>query len=253
MTAFVMPKMVRTAPYTAPRKGGLFIDVLTVNQGYVTAGCVGSGSYERLKFQVAHGEQAYNYDLDPKANPMRVPINMGNGSYVFRIMERIEGHTYAQVSRVDKVVRLANAYVPYTIPTVYCNYSTSGMCALMAKALCKGCATELDAVNAISKWVAKNVTYDYVKASKLSGGTGYVPSPDRTLSERKGICFDYASLTAAMLRIVGIPCKVVTGYIDGNLYHAWVMAYANGRWRRRDTTMMAEGKTCKTYTNRFIY
>ena len=40
----------------------------------------------------------------------------------------------------------------------------------------------------------------------------------------KGICFDYASLMAALLRSQGIPTKLVVGY-SGDAYHAWISVY----------------------------
>ena len=38
------------------------------------------------------------------------------------------------------------------------------------------------------------------------------------------ICFDYASLTAAMLRSQGIPARLEIGYA-GSVYHAWISVY----------------------------
>lgn len=252
MTAFSLPDTVRVATYKAPTKGGLFIDATTANQGYVTAGYVGDKSgYDRLKFQVRRDGNVYNYDFSYK--PVQYPVNMGSGTYLFRIMERVEGNRYAEVMCVSKTVKLRSPYVPYTVPNVFCNYDTSGPCVKKARTLCAKCKTEVEALDAVSGWVARNVAYDYDKARKLASSTGYVPNPATTLRTKKGICFDYASLTAAMLRSVGVPCRVVTGYIDGGYYHSWVSAYADGRWRRRDPTMMAANTKSSTYRNRFIY
>ena len=91
------------------------------------------------------------------------------------------------------------------------------------------------------------------KAKTLASSKGYEPDPQKTLKERKGICFDYASLAAAMLRAVGIPCRVVTGYVDNNYYHSWISAYANGRWHRVDPTSMAVGHKFNEYRNRYVY
>ncbi len=260
MTAFKLPDVVRTAPYTAPVKGGLFIDSMTANHGYVTAGCIGSEHrYNRLKFQVRRGDQTYNYDLPQSAEPIRCPMNMGNGSYLLRVMERVEGNQYAQVMVVEKQVKLISRFVPYTIPTVFCNYDTHGPCVRVARYVAAACDTELDVLDAVTKWVARHVSYDYDKAEKLSSSVGYVPSPDRTLKERSGVCFDYASVEAAMLRSMDVPCRVVTGYVDGNVYHAWVSAYVNGKWRRRDPTFASVASEAKkkslptTYRNRFVY
>ena len=52
-----------------------------------------------------------------------------------------------------------------------------------------------------------------------------------TLASGTGICFDYASLGAAMLRSLGIPCQVITGYVSpDDVYHAWNMVYIDGEW-----------------------
>ena len=42
------------------------------------------------------------------------------------------------------------------------------------------------------------------------------------LSQKKGICFDYAALMAGMLRSQGVPCKLITGWVDNGAYHAWI-------------------------------
>jgi transglutaminase/protease-like cytokinesis protein 3 len=71
----------------------------------------------------------------------------------------------------------------------------------------------------------------------------------------KGICFDYASLAASMLRSQGIPTKIIFGYVaPDNLYHAWNMFYteesgwvtvsfevSEDTWARIDLTFSAGG------------
>ena len=75
------------------------------------------------------------------------------------------------------------------------------------------------------------------------------------MSTGKGICFDYAALTAAMLRSQGIPTKMVFGNVSpDDLYHAWNMFYTEetgwvtakyevkgGEWNRLDLTFSANG------------
>ncbi len=64
-----------------------------------------------------------------------------------------------------------------------------------------------------------------------------------------GNCEAYASSTALLLRLMGVPARVVVGFHgafynkDGNYYfvtnslaHSWVEAYYNGRWEIVDTT-----------------
>ena len=67
-----------------------------------------------------------------------------------------------------------------------------------------------------------NITYDEELAANVK--TNYLPNIDNTLKTKKGICFDYASLMAAMLRSQGVPTKLVVGY-SGEAYHAWISVY----------------------------
>jgi transglutaminase-like putative cysteine protease len=66
-----------------------------------------------------------------------------------------------------------------------------------------------------------------------------VDSPiDDALRDRRGVCQDYAHVTIALLREVGIPCRYVSGYLyrphDGSAgppdsaTHAWIEAFLPG-------------------------
>lgn len=82
--------------------------------------------------------------------------------------------------------------------------------------------SDLDAVADIYHYIIEHITYDEEKAASVK--PGYLPDIDSTLSSGKGICFDYASLTAAMLRSQGIPTRLEIGY-SGEVYHAWISVY----------------------------
>ncbi len=69
------------------------------------------------------------------------------------------------------------------------------------------------------------------------------------LVSKKGNCEYYASATALLLRLMGVPARVVGGFKGavwnnyGNYYivtqsmaHVWVEAHINGKWIRVDTT-----------------
>ena len=72
-------------------------------------------------------------------------------------------------------------------------------------------------------FVVNNFTYDKQLATTVQ--SGYLPNIDNTLNTKKGICFDYASLMAAMLRSQGVPVKLVIGY-TGTAYHAWLNVWS---------------------------
>jgi len=93
--------------------------------------------------------------------------------------------------------------------------------------------------------------------------SGYVPVPDETMNTGMGICFDYASLAASMLRSQGIPTKLIFGYVaPDDLYHAWNMVYteesgwitvefkvSEESWNRVDLTFSANGSDAKFIGN----
>lgn len=75
------------------------------------------------------------------------------------------------------------------------------------------------------------------------------PLEDFLFRKRKGNCEYYASATAILLRLMGVPSRVVSGFhgalkneygnyyfVVGGMAHVWVEAYANGVWLTVDTT-----------------
>ena len=83
-------------------------------------------------------------------------------------------------------------------------------------------SNDLDFVEMVYYDVTENITYDEELAATVT--TGYLPDNTRTMERKKGICFDYASLMAAMLRSQGIPTKLIFGY-SGDAYHAWISVW----------------------------
>ena len=269
--AYQVPASIQPAAYdanaaTVTAAGG--IDASHVSEGYVAASATNSA---RLKFQVVRGDASYNYDLPGDGTPIVCPLNMGNGTYTFRIMQNTSGNNYVEIASAQANVQMADEFEPYLRPNQFCNFTDSSQCVQQARQLAADAVNEGDVVRAVYQWVVGNITYDYDKASELANATGYIPDPDATLAARSGICFDYASLSAAMLRSLGIPCQVITGYVaPDQLYHAWNMVYINGtwvsvefsinpdEWTRMDLTFAAAGSGSTTgdgtgYTDRYVY
>lgn len=244
------------------------IDTSGVNEGWV---CASATSASRLKFQVIKDDTAYNYDLPNDGTPTIFPINMGNGSYTFRVMQNTEGNNYVELNSAYASAWMPSEFTPFLIPNQICNYTADSDCVAKARELLEEVENQGQAVATICSFVADHVSYDKGKAKELSTASGYIPDPDETLSTGKGICFDYASLSSAMLRSMGIPTKVVTGYVgEDQLYHAWIMVYIDGSWEtvafsvspntwsRCDVTFASTGATQYTgdgdsYTDRYIY
>lgn len=229
--AFEEPTSITQATFdaaSATTAAGASIDTSHVTEGYVAASAQNAN---RLKLQVVCGEMSYNYDLPGDGTPIVAPLNMGDGAYAFRVMQNTSGNNYVEIARAETSVTLASEFEPYLRPNLFCTYSDDSACVALARKLAADAANEGDVMRGVYTWLVENITYDYDKAAQVSGTTGYVPDPDATLEAKSGICFDYASLAAAMLRSLGIPAKIITGYVapDG-VYHAWNMVYINGSW-----------------------
>jgi hypothetical protein len=88
---------------------------------------------------------------------------------------------------------------------------------------------------------------DYVTDKSLS--VGYASAAEVAAS-RQGDCTEFAVLTAALCRAVGIPAQVVTGlayvsqwrdFENGFGGHAWVQAYLGDRWVGLDAAFKSIG------------
>ncbi len=236
---------------SAEGNGAAFIDLSGTSAGYVAAYAT---SDVRLKFQVLKGDdEKYDYDLN-SGEPSVFPIQMGDGSYTFRVLESVEEGKYAVLYTTDAEVALQDEFQPFLHPSDYVNYQEDSACVKKAAELAAGAEDVPGVVAAVYDYICSNVTYDKEKAATVK--SGYLPDPDETLATGKGICFDYAALAAAMLRSQGIPVKMIFGYVSpDDLYHAWNMFYteetgwvtvdyqvSGDSWNRLDLTFAANGK-----------
>ncbi len=57
-----------------------------------------------------------------------------------------------------------------------------------------------------------------------------------TLVEGKGVCMSYAYTFRLLCDLSDVECIVTTGYLDGNLPHAWNMVKINDQWYEIDCT-----------------
>ncbi len=228
--AYKMPAVAEASfdEGTALSENGGMIDVSSVSEGFVAASATNES---RLKFQVAKGDMTYNYDLPNDGTPLIFPLNMGDGPYTFGIMQNTSGSNYVEITSAAADVTLDSEFEPFIRPNVFCDYDADSQCVAKAQQLAANAENQGDVLKAVYEWITENIRYDTDKAAALADATGYVPDPDETLAEGSGICFDYASLGAAMLRSLGIPCKIITGYVspDG-IYHAWNVVYLDGSW-----------------------
>ena len=237
-------------PEMAQGDSNVQIDVSAVQDGYVA---VAAWSAARLKFQTMIGDSTYTYDIASDGTPSVFPLQGGNGIYTFRVMENVVDDQYVQLFCGETEVVMSDGFQPFLRPSAYVNYGKDSKCVKKGAELAKKAESALDLVGEVYSYICGTVDYDHEKAANVR--SGYLPDPDETMETGLGICFDYASLAAAMLRSQGIPAKVIFGYVSpDNLYHAWNMFYTKetgwvtvgfkaekDQWTRMDLTFAANG------------
>ncbi|MFK7890065.1 MAG: DUF3488 and DUF4129 domain-containing transglutaminase family protein [Granulosicoccus sp.] len=86
--------------------------------------------------------------------------------------------------------------------------------------------------------------YTYTLQPQLLGDA---PVDEFLFDTKAGFCEHYAAAFVVMMRAAGIPARVVTGYLGGEMNkgymivrqsdaHAWAEAFINGQWHRFDPT-----------------
>lgn len=197
------------------------IDYSNADKGYISAKYTGSST--KCKLRIAANGETYDLDLTVGGVTEYFPLSMGSGHYTVTLFEQVQGTSYATVLRQEIDVTISNPRSPYIYSNRYVKYDKNSQCVYKAAELCAGKTGTIDKIAAIFQWVTENVSYDYDLAATVK--KGYTPDPDTTLKKKTGICFDYASLMAAMLRSQGIPTRLVIGDASPNIYHAWNEIY----------------------------
>lgn len=230
--------------------GEVQVDLSCVSDGYFG---VVANSDARLKLQVFKDDETYTYDIEQGVEQI-FPLQCGDGTYTIKVMKNTSGNSYYELYVTSADVKLDDPLDPYLRPNAYADYSEDSDCVKTAAKMAGESGTESEFVDKVYQYICDKVKYDYDEAKTVQ--SGYVPDPDEVMETGKGICFDYASLAASMLRSQGIPTKIIFGYVaPDNLYHAWNMFYTEekgwtkvefsvdpGDWTRVDLTFSANGQ-----------
>ena len=249
------------------------IDYSNAADGYVMVSWLaGAGSGVKVLVKGPSGT-TYQYNLRTDGTYEAFPLSDGSGTYEVGVYRNTSGTKYATIITESVPAQLKDEFAPFIRPNQYVYYSENSEAVKKAKELCDGAGDNLAKVERVYNFVIGHVTYDKVKAQSVK--SGYLPDIDETLSTGKGICFDYASLMAAMLRSQGVPVKLVLGYTDG-AYHAWISVwsekdgwiegkiYFNGtEWKLMDPTFASSSNNSdsileyigngENYTAKYLY
>lgn len=246
------------------------IDYSNAEDGYVMVKYKAS-SDNKLKAQVVR-ETTYTYDL-PAGDWVTFPLSDGNGEYKITVHENIEGNKYSTVLSEAVNVTLKDEFAPFLRPNQYVNYENTPTVLAKAEELTADTSKVLEKVAKIYDFVVNYLEYDKAKAKTMQ--SDYLPQLENVMAEKKGVCFDYASLMTAMLRSQGVPCKLVVGYAN-SVCHSWISVWSDETgwidgavyfdgtaWQRMDPTFVSSGKGSESvrefvgdgnnYTPKYLY
>lgn len=202
-----------------------------------------NGETETVPLEVIDG--AFNGDIWLRFGDGKYTVWAGDDAYRFDGKIRFELE-----NRCDQEIR-------YTAPSGYVD-SDHAEIAKLAGLLTDGLTDDVAKAKAIHAWVTGNISYDY--AAYLNGDREMMKASE-VLRARKGLCRDYAMLTAALARAAGLPARVVYGQAGSNpgwddQYHAWNEFLIDGHWVSLDTTWDAgyikNGAFVRAQTDKYL-
>ncbi len=233
MAVLVNPMAISAASDT-------MIDTAKLENGIVTASC---NSDARLKVIVDKDGKQVIYDLKNDGTVESFSLQMGNGTYKVSILENIKDKQYKYITTKTVELNIFDEKKVFLASVQNIRWDNNMMAIEKANEITKNLKTDSEKIEAVYEYVLNNIRYDYKKISTLK--SNYVPNIDNIITSGKGICYDYSSVFAAMLRSQGIPVKLVKGYsVNVKGYHAWNEIYDSdtGKWITLDTTYDAEQK-----------
>ncbi|WP_367871713.1 transglutaminase family protein [Luteolibacter sp. Populi] len=130
------------------------------------------------------------------------------------------------------VSHLRRSAIPYLFPSRYCQ--SDRLWGFASKEFGR-IAHPYDQVVAIADWIFHSIDY-------ISGSTDAATSAYDTITQRSGVCRDFAHLGIALCRALSIPARYFTGYacfMNPPDFHACFEACIGNRWFVFDPTRLA--------------
>lgn len=192
-------------------------------------------SSEKVKLMVQKDGTTLFYNLSADRSVERFPLQLGDGNYRISVLENVSGNRYRVVFRETVMVQQNSSLDVYLRSIQMVGWAEDSEAVLNARELTMDVNSDEEKVQIIYDYLVRNYRYDDKIISSLS--YDYLPNIDDMFLSQKGICYDFSSMFAAMLRSVGVPTKLVMGYADDvEGYHAWNEVYLQGAWVIIDTS-----------------
>lgn len=178
--------------------------------------------------------QTYDYPINNIGDWEFFPLQMGSGTYTLSLGRKIMGKMVNFFFTKEIHVSLSDIDNCFLYPNKMVNYSEEGATYKQARKILELTHGNKEyAISLFQKFIKNSFIYDYIRAKTVS--KTYIPNIDQVFLLKKGICYDFACLFTALCRSIGIKCKLVFGYADGE-YHAWTEYFFNDRWVSYDPT-----------------
>ncbi|WP_193212512.1 transglutaminase-like domain-containing protein [Luteolibacter marinus] len=186
------------------------------------------------------------FEVTPGVEWEEFPLRTGENRYIrldtgeateLDITYSVEAETAVEMVSHDEIHKVSIAdlrrtAIPYLFPSRYCE---SDCLWRLAWKHFGGIDHPYDQVVAITDWIYHNIDY-------LSGATDNATSAFDTVTQRAGVCRDFAHLGISFCRALSIPARYFTGYacfMQPPDFHACFEACIGNRWFIFDPTRLA--------------
>lgn len=184
----------------------LIVDDSTKNNGVIKVNTT-EKTKTKIKIGVTKNNTTLYYDLiNP---PIQIPLQLGAGTYTISLYINIAGTRYKQNGEIFINAKKidSNAYMLTSNQYIECEKA-------------KDFADKIgNTFQDVRNYLKRYCIYDFIKAINIT--KGQLPDITTCINTRKGICQDFAALATAILRLKGIPARMVVGTADKRI-HAWV-------------------------------
>jgi len=230
------------------------IDTEQCSQGIFTIDYT-IGKDDKVKIMVQKNGTSLYYNLKSTKNSETFPLQLGEGTYTIAVLENVSDNRYRQVMQSTVDVFYTDTFSIFLQSIQFINWDDESPAVKIARELVSDKKSDYEKVRAIYDYIVHNFSYDF---NKTELPYDYLPDIDKMMKDKKGICYDFSSLFASMLRSVGIPAKLVKGYGSKTKgYHAWNEVYIDGSWKLIDTSfdaqMVQEGQAFTMYKDENHY
>ena len=173
--------------------------------------------------------------IHPHIESSYLRLTVPEGKLAISYQAKVELHH--DTNRKQDLQEIAPAEIPldiihYLYPSRYCQ---SDRLIKFAQDEFGDCQPGYLKVQAICDWIYNKVTY-------MSGSSDAHTSAHDIVTERAGVCRDFAHLGVAFCRALNIPARFVSAYawqLQPPDFHACFEAYLSNRWYLFDATRLA--------------